>query len=503
MTVQDSQLILNARPSKRLERLSRLDENVYLALLGLLLLSAALLRLYSLNSGLWLDEVLTLVKYARLPYTEIVQTFDSENQHFLYSILSHTSLLLFGESVWALRLPAMLFGVGSIWALYLLGCEVATSKEALISATLLTFSYHHVWFSQNARGYTGLLFWTLISTWLLVRCLRNGSWREWALYAVAAALGVYTHLTMLFVILGQGIVALVTIFTNRKRQLSGWTGLVLGFGLAGLLTLLLHLPALSQILGTVAQSEQSVVTAWKSPIWTALEIVRGLRISFAGGVVALGAFLFFGAGLWSYARSSPIIPGLLLLPSLIGAAITIAVGHHLWPRFFFFAIGFAVLVALRGIKVIVALAADRLRLPEQRAALLETALSAGLVLVSALSVPLAYGPKQDYEGALAYVEHNRAPGDAVVTVSLTALPYRELYQTGWTEVTSRQALDAVRAQADRTWLLYTFPAVLEAVYPDVMASIQSDFSVVKQFNGTVGEGAILVAVADRAAARIR
>ncbi len=132
---------------------------VYIGLGALLLVSMAV-RLYQLGSGLWFDEIMTLKEYARLPYLEIVTRFKSENQHFLYSLLAHSSILLFGESAWSLRLPAVLFGVGSIWAVYMLGAEVTDRKQAFLASALLAFSYHHLWFSQNARGYTGLLFWT-------------------------------------------------------------------------------------------------------------------------------------------------------------------------------------------------------------------------------------------------------------------------------------------------------------------------------------------------------
>ena len=167
--------------------------NLRLFIVGAMLLVALALRLYGLNSGLWYDEILTSINYARMPFGEIIATYDSQNQHFFFSLLSRASTLIFGESAWALRLPAVVFGVASIWALYLLGREVGSETEALLSAALLTFSYHHVWFSQNARGYTGLLFWAILSSWYFLRGLREGRSRLWVLYAGAAALGIYTH----------------------------------------------------------------------------------------------------------------------------------------------------------------------------------------------------------------------------------------------------------------------------------------------------------------------
>ena len=305
---------------------SDVGERISLLLLPLILLIALGLRLYALNAGLWLDEILTYVNYAQMPFGEIITSYDSENQHFLYSILARTSFLLFGESNWALRLPAVLFGVGSILALYLQGREVANRREALLSAALLTFSYHHVWFSQNARGYSGLLFWTILSSWLLLRALRNERSATWILYALSTALGIYTHLTMVFVLFGQICVYGYQLIHRRKEEWVGWwKGLILGFGGAGLLTALLHGPVVSQMLGTIGGTEASVVSAWKNPFWTLLEIIKGLQVGFSSAVIVAGALFLFGVGLVSYWRTYKEVDILLLVPPLVGATMVIGV----------------------------------------------------------------------------------------------------------------------------------------------------------------------------------
>src|SRR5205807_7011676 len=52
---------------------------------GLIALIGLALRLPHLGDGLWLDEILTLVDYVRMPLAGIVTTFDNQNQHLLYS----------------------------------------------------------------------------------------------------------------------------------------------------------------------------------------------------------------------------------------------------------------------------------------------------------------------------------------------------------------------------------------------------------------------------------
>jgi len=463
------------------------------AAIGAILAVALGLRLYRLDSGLWLDEILTYVNYARLPFAEILTTYASENQHFLYSLMAHACFQLFGEGAWALRLPAVLFGVASVGALYLLGREVAGVREGLFAAALLTFSYHHVWFSQNARGYTGLLFFTILSSWLLIRAFNEDRPSLWFAYAGAAALGVYTHTTMMFVIAGHGLSYVLEQWRRHRRgEALRWAGLFLGFLAAALLTWQLYSLVAPQVLSAMARTV-SVVEAWKKPLWTLLEFSRGLNVNFAGAVAALCALLVFGAGLWRYARSRPTIVEMLLLPPLLGASLVMAVGHHLWPRFFFFAFGFGALVVVGGLFAVEE-AARGLRLPGSHR--LGSVACVLLILMSAASVPRAFGPKQDYLAALTYALAQRRDGDIVVSTGLASFPYTTLYRSGIESVEDEGALTAVRARGRRTILLYTLEPVIESMQPRVMSMIRRDFKVMKKFGGTLQGGTVFVCIAE-------
>ena len=124
------------------------DNNRGWMLLGLmvLLLVGAVLRIYRLDSGLWFDEIRTVISSVRSPLLEIVTHYPSNNDHLLYSVLAHLSISVFGEQPWSLRLPAAVFGIASIPMLYLLGRTVTSRFDALMAAMMLTFSYHHIWF---------------------------------------------------------------------------------------------------------------------------------------------------------------------------------------------------------------------------------------------------------------------------------------------------------------------------------------------------------------------
>ena len=460
-------------------------------LLGLLVLGT-LLRLHQLGIGLWYDEIETLVRYARLPVGNIVTTYDSQNQHLFYSLLSSVTIGVFGESGGALRLPAAVFGVLSLWSVWWFGRRVASNVEALLATALLALSYHHVWFSQNARGYTALLFWTLMGTGLFLDLLRNErpGWRGPVLYGGCMALAVYTHVTAVLVVIAHALVLGALWWRRRRTEGSGAIPAAWGIVLATTFTLQLYALVLPQFLETlIAPSPHAVDTAWKDPFWLALETLRGLAGSLPGGWLALiGVFAVGAAGVVSYWKQSVALLVLFMLPALLTGLLILGLGHNLWPRFFFFSAGFGALIAIRGVFTLTSL----LRLP--RPQLMATVASGIVVLGSAATLTRAWLPKQDYLGAAQFVLEAQGSGDAVVVVDLTEYPYQAYLQKPWSAVENATALMEIERQHVRTWVLYTFPIRLAAAHPDIWSRLQENYEMKAVFPGTVGGGAIVIMV---------
>jgi hypothetical protein len=182
----------------------------------------------------------------------------------------------------------------------------------------------------------------------------------------------------------------------------------------------------------------------------------------------------------------------MIVPPLACAAVVIGMGYHVWPRLFFFTFGFAALIVVRGAVLLGQKAGQLFKISPTGARGLGTAFAAGLILVSAVSLSRAYSPKQDFLAALKFIEAKKEPGDTVVMVGLVAFPYRNFYARDWQEVETLKELDSIRSRSKHTWLLYTFPTHVTAVYPEIMRSIKKDFQTVKQFPGTIGDGSIFV-----------
>ena len=463
-----------------------------LAFVGLLAL-ALVLRWIGVHQDLWIDEVYTLVQFVRPSWGQIFTNYTDDNQHLLYSLLAHASVSTFGESAAALRLPALLLGLASLWATQRLAILVSGRREALLAVALLAVSYHHVWFSQNARGYTGLLFATVLSTELLLRGLWQGRWSIWTGYAAAVALGMGLHLSMVFVVAAHFLLvaALVVRRTGtaalRRRPL-------IALVLAATLTLQIYALVSPQVIAFYLQPAAGTAIApeiWKSPIWLVQETIRGLGVGSLVGWVGLAlAAVVLTSGVMSFLRRTPLVTWCFLLPALLGGSAMVLLQRNLWPRFFFNELSFAALFALRGARLLGDEVRRRLgRGPRE----LGMVCAIGVVLASAVALPRNYRyPKQDFTGALEWVLGHKAPGDRIVALGMARPAYKEIYAPDMLAASSLEELRNLLSPEERTWVIYTFGEQLEAKDPELWQALLTDFEEVRAFPGTLGGGQVVV-----------
>ena len=468
-----------------------------IGVLAVLLVIGAALRIYTLDSGLWFDEIKTLVLSVRSPLGTIVTEFPSNNVHVLYSVLAHLSITVFGESPWALRLPALLFGIASIPVLYLLGSVVTSRSEALLATFMLTFSYHHVWFSQNARGYTALLFWTLLSTLFVLQWILRKNRFPVVLYAIIAALGAYTHLTMIFIVMSHALICMWVVTKNRQTDIGWyeWRYPATAFILSGLVTLLLYAPMFQEM--HVFFTEGPVEEKLATPIWLFWAAIRGLEVSLGQAWFLVLAGSIVSIGIVSYARQKASLLGLFLLPAPVIYVVALAMGRPIFPRFFFFFVGFGLLIAVRGAVVTGEWWADRFGLAKKRQRVGIVAgiiLSAAFVTFSINSLQYDYKyPKQDYKQAMEFVLARSNKEEPVVTIGLTAAyPFNEYLGMNWQRIYADDELQTLRSGGKNVWVLYTFPTYLETSMPSLMSRIKAECTHARDFNGTIEGGTISV-----------
>lgn len=177
----------------------------YLYIVVIILLIGTSLRLYDLNrKSISLDESFSIY-HAQKPLIDNIKVTITDNHPPFYQILLHYWVCLFGISDFSTRLLSVLFGVLSIFILYLLASLMFNQKVGIYSALILALSIFHIQFSQYARNYSLFVFLTLVSCFFYFKYTLTRKKSYVVGYLISTILLLYTHYFALFVILFQNI----------------------------------------------------------------------------------------------------------------------------------------------------------------------------------------------------------------------------------------------------------------------------------------------------------
>ena len=167
---------------------------IILLVLAVILLGAAVLRLYNLEEeSLWLDECFTL-DYSSKPIPSLIETLKKDVHPIGYYLPQHLLLDYFGSSEISLRILSVFFGVLSVYLTYLLGKKFFSWKEGLLAAFFMAMSYTAILYSQDAKMYSMFGAFFLLSLLAFIRFLEKPSWLNTVFFSLSSALLLYTHI---------------------------------------------------------------------------------------------------------------------------------------------------------------------------------------------------------------------------------------------------------------------------------------------------------------------
>jgi hypothetical protein len=178
-----------------------------------LLLLGALVRWPGLFAQLWLDELWSLMLVSELDSPLGVFTaVHHDNNHWLNSLW----LFALGDEqpAWAYHAPAWLAGVGTCALFGALGGwlgrrgEGDPRLEVALASLLGGVCYPLVVLGSEARGYSSMLCFGLLSVWSLVRYAETGRVGFAIGYALAGAFAFLSHLTYLHLFAGTALWAI-------------------------------------------------------------------------------------------------------------------------------------------------------------------------------------------------------------------------------------------------------------------------------------------------------
>jgi hypothetical protein len=327
-----------------------------------LIFAGLLIRAPRIHESLWYDEVAAWREFGAHGPGAIVGNFYDPANHMAHTLLTWVSVSLTsreGGASWglaiepALRLPALLFSLGSIAAVYAMARARLEGRVAVLAAGAMAIAPVSVLEGVEARGYSMMMCFAALMTWAWVRM--EDDRRPWwpLVYGALAGLGAWSHLTTVFVAAGHALVGAVQwVAGGRRGVIAGAMALALG----AVLSMTLYSAALPDLsdarrsLVTVRGDEPRVlgIEGWHAVLqlggsWAWWAAAPGLALAAAGlaraahdprargmagaalaGLPAMMAALLL-AGSWMYARFA-----LFTLP---GTAVLVALGlEGLWRR---------------------------------------------------------------------------------------------------------------------------------------------------------------------------
>lgn len=255
------------------------------------------------EQSLWYDEGVTWMMSQMIYLSDLVHWTAADIQPPLYYLLIWHTYIGFGQSEWALRFPSVLFNTLTIPLIYALArCLFTRSRAPLLAGLLFAVSPLMVYYSQEARMYTLLVFEAVLASYLLLKILHanhcgQGPIRfDWLpfLYALTATAALYTHYFAAFLLMAHAVYLLIILWQRGWPQ----TLLVRSFWMFGL-SAVLFAPWLATLLSRLSDDPSYWPGALKLD-----EAARKVAISFITGET-----VFEQTGLWL----ALILLGLLIL----------------------------------------------------------------------------------------------------------------------------------------------------------------------------------------------
>ena len=177
--------------------------------------------------SLWLDEAYS-VDFTSGSWSDLFDIIaEREAMHGFYYVMLKGWSSVAGTSEIAVRLPSVLFFVGAVGAVALLGRLLFNDRTGLIAGLLLAVNPFLAVFAREARSYAMVTALVTVATLLFVQLVLSDRHDRPDLivlagYTIVGTLAVYTHAWAIFVLaVHAGTVFLVSDFRRMARWFAG------------------------------------------------------------------------------------------------------------------------------------------------------------------------------------------------------------------------------------------------------------------------------------------
>lgn len=186
-----------------------------------LTLFAFLIRLLNIDkdTGLWFDEMNTYILSSKNFPFGILKTLLKNDLHMpLYYLYLGLWAKLFGNTDVILRLASVLWGILTVPALFYLGKTYKSEKLGYLAASIGCISPILIYYSQEVRFYSLLVFLSTLSLTLFLKVLTNPKRKYLILFHLFNLLILYTYtLGIIFVLLELCLLVFHFYFYNKNH----------------------------------------------------------------------------------------------------------------------------------------------------------------------------------------------------------------------------------------------------------------------------------------------
>lgn len=175
-------------------------------ILGLIILIAIFFRFYKITNippGLYPDEAVNGTDALNALENNEFKIFYPNNngREGLFINLIAIGFKIFGPNIWTIRLTSAIFGVLTVWGLYLLTKIIFSKRVALFSSFLLATSFWHINFSRIGFRAIMVPFFIIFGFYFLFLAFNSKKIWHYILSGVFLGLGFYTYIAFRFVFL--------------------------------------------------------------------------------------------------------------------------------------------------------------------------------------------------------------------------------------------------------------------------------------------------------------
>ena len=189
-----------------------------LIFISILILSFCI-RIYKIDQlSLWRDEAFSVL-LAQESIVKIITTLSRDSTPPLYELFLHVWIQLFGDSEFSVRLPSVLFSIGTLIFFYRLARNWFDRKNSLLILTLLSVHMVSIFFARESRMYSLLLFLVTAQLHYFQQNIKHSNIRHAVLFVLFSVLALYTHHLSALVIICESIYLFLL---QRKNNIQSW-----------------------------------------------------------------------------------------------------------------------------------------------------------------------------------------------------------------------------------------------------------------------------------------